>query len=448
MKRTKSYDPNGSPVKRHKYEVSWTLYDILTRIYENICSDSKSTSEGIYELSAFLKKHLAENNIHVAEDGTACNFVREVLFNRHMSLVDWLKIRDCTPDQLMTGKEYHLESKDEMKKILGMLRSNCYHKFMLENEWPCSSGGKFNYEEVIRDMENVSVERIGEEIKHFILYKDGEYYWTPNEGLANIGTGGYGNVFRLEFRNRYGNLIQSFALKVIKQENDEGDYEYYRNIQINVQRGTRCPSGVIKTRELEPRTHYIMPLTDGSLHGQQFDEVKADQITDVVYDLLNCFTDNGSDYWDMKPSNVLKICTGTGLRLFIGDLGSTVPIRVGDEKVAVKKYISTLPLPTYSSDHHYTRVFELDSESDNRRRLFQRTLFFLSLRNPEFEGEIVGKFVKVQTKEEEAYQPEITRILRESLDTIQSPQLRSKYYGFANLDGLGELSEFTGLKLF
>lgn len=105
--------------------------------------------------------------------------------------------------------------------------------------------------------------------------------------------------------------------------------------------------GVVKMKKItgkgSEKDFVIMPKADGDLFtlvsSRLLNKHQINKIISVVEKALDCLLENGTYYFDIKPANILYQCQNNTLEIFLGDMGSILPIR--------KKYIATYPPPDH-----------------------------------------------------------------------------------------------------
>lgn len=106
--------------------------------------------------------------------------------------------------------------------------------------------------------------------------------------------------------------------------------------------------GVVKMKKItgkgsEEKDFVIMPKADGDLFtlasSHLLNKHQINKIISVVEKALDCLLTNDTYYFDIKPANILYQCQNNTLEIFLGDMGSILPIS--------KKYIATYPPPDH-----------------------------------------------------------------------------------------------------
>mgnify|MGYP001401249670 FL=1 len=108
-----------------------------------------------------------------------------------------------------------------------------------------------------------------------------------------------------------------------------------------------CPN-IVPFKIIENR--FFMIRADGSLKdsllgGKKFSISQAEKIIMCLVDTLLCLYKKKIYYFDLKSENIGYICIDNVMSIFLIDLGSLLPIKIGEVDV----YLSTYPHPIFNS---------------------------------------------------------------------------------------------------
>lgn len=132
-----------------------------------------------------------------------------------------------------------------------------------------------------------------------------------------ISSGTYGVIYKISI-----NSNTSFILKQSKREEELDEVQALKKIgDIR-----SCP-GLIKTKVISS-TKVVMPVATGDLQDfkGKVTPKQADYIVTLISKSLQCLHESEIYYFDMKLANVLYRCERTGVKIYLGDLGSVIPI--------------------------------------------------------------------------------------------------------------------------
>ena len=150
---------------------------------------------------------------------------------------------------------------------------------------------------------------------------------TPNSIILNlIGRGTYGIVYSISYKNiLYTIKIPTSSDKELQEiklydkiSNTEClNFINYKIFDINLNSGEKI-NGI------------IMPHASGNLDNiielfKENDKL-CRKVVKIIGNIINCFFKNRLLYLDIKPANILYICNGNNVHLYLGDLGSCIDL--------------------------------------------------------------------------------------------------------------------------
>ena len=236
---------------------------------------------------------------------------------------------DICNDRVEVSKEHVIDLLSQYYPEERMLKNARLLHIQILKKKLCTKVCKFtaHTEDVVKDIEYLGNDRY--------TYKGIE---IPLE-IKNLGVDGtFGYLHVATFVD---DASKSFIIKKTKKERlEEVD------VINNYLPAANC-DGVVKMKKItgkgSEKDFVIMPKADGDLFtlvsSHLLNKHQINKIISVVKKALDCLLENGTYYFDVKPANILYQCQNNTLEIFLGDMGSILPIR--------KKYIATYPPPDH-----------------------------------------------------------------------------------------------------
>ena len=117
-------------------------------------------------------------------------------------------------------------------------------------------------------------------------------------------------------------------LSIVEKEGKRGAVLDELNVYDKIQRINEFECDIIPVRKTSDNT-IIMPSADGSfkdLRGRlTIPQIK--QSLKIIAKILKCIYSSGENHFDLKDENILYVCNGDNIEIFVGDMGSIVDIK-------------------------------------------------------------------------------------------------------------------------
>lgn len=122
--------------------------------------------------------------------------------------------------------------------------------------------------------------------------------------------------------------IDGEILSIVEKEGKGGAVLDELNVYDRIQRINEFECDIIPVRKTSDNT-IIMPSADGSfqdLRGRlTIPQIK--QSLKIIGKILKCIYSSGENHFDLKDENILYVCNGDNVEIFVGDMGSIVEIK-------------------------------------------------------------------------------------------------------------------------
>jgi hypothetical protein len=122
--------------------------------------------------------------------------------------------------------------------------------------------------------------------------------------------------------------IDGEILSIVEKEGKGGAVLDELNVYDRIQRINEFECDIIPVRKTSDNT-IIMPSADGSfqdLRGRlTVPQIK--QSLKIIGKILKCIYSSGENHFDLKDENILYVCNGDNVEIFVGDMGSIVEIK-------------------------------------------------------------------------------------------------------------------------
>ena len=172
-------------------------------------------------------------------------------------------------------------------------------------------------------------------------YFDKEKIFKENIEITEIAEGGFGAIEEVVV-TRGKDKIVFIQKKIFSDENFDEDYfneiEFLDNnlneivdcggvVRAKVsQKFENAPSGCLVERMI------LMPKMNGDLttileEHPNLTELQKCSVLMFVGNNVDCIRKQGFEYFDIKPANILWVCSNQRIELFLGDLGSMEPMK-------------------------------------------------------------------------------------------------------------------------
>lgn len=187
--------------------------------------------------------------------------------------------------------------------------------------------------------------------------------------LTELGSGGFGKVLGVAFHPAGSESPVEFAVKAPRSPNRV----IHEQLLLD-QQGDRplpCASYIVPMTK-HSKNVVIMPVASGTLErweGKCTPE-QAHKVVEIVRQGARCLFEQGFVYLDIKPENILYVCSAEKADLLLGDLGSLVG------------YTYTYEDPRPEFMYHPDDV--KTPEQYERVILYSLTVLYFLLRFPEF----------------------------------------------------------------
>ena len=165
-------------------------------------------------------------------------------------------------------------------------------------------------------------------------------------------------------------------LSIVEKEGKGGAILDELNVFDRIQKINEFNCDIIPIKRTSDNT-IIMPSADGSfmdLRGRlTVPQIK--QSLKIIAKILKCIYSSGENHFDLKDENILYVCNGDNIEIFVGDMGSIVEIKdfTTQDGRALKSLISNvMPRRFYS-------VFEMAEWASKEMRDDSVYSFYLSL---------------------------------------------------------------------
>ena len=187
-----------------------------------------------------------------------------------------------------------------------------------------------------------------------------EFEEINNKGVKPQGTYGEVKKVKFKYKDENGNKEEIFCMK-LPNNNDVKNITPDINA-IEKLKKVNC-SGIIPMKHIKDNPKFfengifinaiLMPLADGDLLNKKLNEKQANDVINILTNVLLCMAEHDIYYFDLKVENILYKCDNNlnKANIYLGDMASIIPS--WSNSTNQNYYSATNPPPFDMNDKFY-----------------------------------------------------------------------------------------------